>query len=76
MALIVPVACISITLSAIIVTFMQHREPDMGWAEKKTSAVEVPGDTVEMFVELEAEEEVGERERGRVYEVGSGARSV
>lgn len=74
MALIVPVACISITLSAIIVTFIQHRESDVGWTEKKMSVAEVPGDTVEMFVELEAEEEVGER--ARVYEVGSGARSV
>jgi hypothetical protein len=75
MALIVPLACVVVTSTMVVANCMHHRKtkvpkPPTKVAQKSPTIAEVPGDTVEMFVELEADEEVNSNtRRTRVHEV-------
>ncbi|OAK99596.1 hypothetical protein IQ06DRAFT_306654 [Phaeosphaeriaceae sp. SRC1lsM3a] len=78
MAIVVPASCIAFTLGAFLVTYRQNRDADVdaeafGGFEKDRNAAEVRGDTVEMFVELEAREDLGSPKRKKLHkEVRSG----
>jgi hypothetical protein len=93
MALVIPVVCIGTTVTVVLLNFLSDRglegeeEKAGGDMEKQFSeeevrsekVEEVPGDTVQMFVELEAddeEEDSKEKDRkSKIHEIGSGLRS-
>jgi hypothetical protein len=64
MALIFPLLCISITIGAVWINYFRIRESQLAIEDVKShlSVAEVPGDTVEMYVELEADQRVREME--------------
>lgn len=71
MAVVVPTSCIAFTLGAFLVSYHQSRDYEMdaeamrGY-EKNKNAEEVLGDTVEMFVELEANDDLGSPKRKKL----------
>jgi hypothetical protein len=72
MALVIPVVCVIVTSSVLVINYIRHRDTNVPAPNdtEKVSIAEVPGDTVEMYVELEAEEEVnGSTRRNKVHEV-------
>lgn len=76
MALIIPLICTFATCSVAVVNCVYYRQPKIprkdvkgaGVVSKKDVAVEVPGDTVVMYVELEAHEDEG-RMGARAWEL-------
>jgi hypothetical protein len=79
--LVVPVLCILFTAAAVLVNLLQGREEksvERQDVEKRNIEEEVPGeklegtcDTVQIFVELEAGEEVyGRDKRSKAYDFG------
>jgi hypothetical protein len=72
---IIPILCVAITCTAVAINYIHHRQQpslppkDMQKAHVDYFTPEVPGDTVEMYVELEVDEEADRLRRAAACEL-------